>query len=91
MNIHYCYTLRNVILVAVLTIGFSSSALAQTRSFFVDLNSKKATDLGALGGDPSIGPSIANGINDAGQVVGGTPTLATWSSVPSLRALTAQA
>ena len=33
MNIHHCYTLRNLILAAVLTIGFASSALAQTRSF----------------------------------------------------------
>ena len=49
MNIHRCYTLRNLILAAVLTIGFASSALAQTRSFFVDLNSKEATDLGTLG------------------------------------------
>ena len=29
MNIHHCYTLRNLILAAVLTIGFASSALAQ--------------------------------------------------------------
>jgi len=68
MNIHHCYTPRNLILAAVLTIGFASSALAQTqtRSFFVDLNSKEATDLGTLGGNNSQ----AYGINDAGRVVG---------------------
>ncbi len=33
MNIHRCYTLRNLILAAVLTIGFASSALAQTACF----------------------------------------------------------
>jgi len=66
MNIHHCCTLRNLILAAVLTIGFASSALAQTRSFFVDLNSKEATDLGTLGGNNSQ----AYGINDAGRVVG---------------------
>ena len=66
MNIHHCYTLRNLILAAVLTIGFASSALAQARALFVDLNSKEATDLGTLGGNYSY----AYGINDAGQVVG---------------------
>jgi probable HAF family extracellular repeat protein len=69
MNIHNYYTPRNLILAAVLTIGFASSALAQTqeRSFFVDLNSKTATDLGTL---ISGGYSLAYGINDMGRVVG---------------------
>jgi len=67
MHIHHCYTLRNLILAAVLTIGFASSALAQEfPSFIVDLNSKEVTDLGTLGGFGSY----ASGINDAGQVVG---------------------
>ncbi len=85
MNIHHCYTLRNLILAAVLTIGFASSALAQTeRALFVDLNSKEATDLGTLGGDSSY----AYGINDMGQVVG-YPTLPTGRTMPSSRALMA--
>jgi probable HAF family extracellular repeat protein len=67
MNIHHCYTLRNLTLAAVLTIGFASSALAQERALFVDLNSKEATDLGTLAGGYY---SDARGISDAGQVVG---------------------
>jgi probable HAF family extracellular repeat protein len=72
MIIHHCYTLRNLILASVLTIGFASSALAQDRALFVDLNSKEVTKLGTLGG----GYSGASGINDMGQVVGysGTDT-----------------
>jgi len=68
MNIHHCLILRNLILAAVLTIGFASSAVAQTRThgFIVDLNSKEVADLGTLGG----GSIYANGINDMGQVVG---------------------
>jgi len=54
MHIHHCYTLRNLILAAVLTIGFASPALAQVRASIVDLNSKEATDLGTLGGSWSM-------------------------------------
>ncbi len=70
MNIHRCCTLRNLILAAALGIGLTSSALAQTRALFVDLNSKKAIDLGVLGGDYSS----ASGINDMGQVAGYSDT-----------------
>ncbi len=69
MNIHRCYTLCNLVLTAVLGIGFTSSALAQLRerALFVDLTSKEATDLGTLGGKDS---TTASGINDEGQVAG---------------------
>ncbi len=67
MNTRHCYTLHDVVLAAVLTIGFASSAFAlEVSSFIVDLNTKEATNLGSLGGDYSY----ASGINDAGQVVG---------------------
>ena len=88
MNIHRCCTLRNLILAAVLTIGFASSALAQERALFVDLNSKEATDLGTLGGNVN---ATAYGINDAGQVVGLLRLLTTGRPMPSSRALMARA
>jgi probable HAF family extracellular repeat protein len=66
MNIHPCCTPRNLVLAAALTIGFASSALAQDRALFVDLNSKEVTTLGTLGGLHSY----AYGINDAGQMSG---------------------
>jgi probable HAF family extracellular repeat protein len=63
MDIHRCYTPRNLILAAALTIGCASSAFVQQSALFVDLNSKEVTTLGPLG-------SHADGINDMGQVVG---------------------
>ena len=66
MNTDHCYTLRTLILAAVLTIGFASSALAQERALFVDLNSKEATRLGTLGG----GETFATEVEDPGRVVG---------------------
>ena len=77
MNIHRCYTLRNLILAAVLTIGFASSALAQERerALFVDLNTKRITDLGTLGGtdswrlrDQRRGQVVGRSITDNGQL-----------------------
>jgi probable HAF family extracellular repeat protein len=49
-------------------LGFGSHASAQQpqRAYLIDLNSGTATDLGTLYGYPSV----AYGINDAGQVVG---------------------
>jgi uncharacterized membrane protein len=63
MNIQHCYALRELILAAVLTIGFASPGLTQERqrAFFVDLNSKEVSNLGTLGGRESR----AYGINDA--------------------------
>ncbi|WON73913.1 hypothetical protein [Nitrosospira sp. Is2] len=48
MKITHSPKIQSSILAAVLTIGFASSALAQERALFVDLNSKEATDLGTL-------------------------------------------
>jgi probable HAF family extracellular repeat protein len=48
--------------------GFIVHAAAQersSRSYLIDLNSRTATNLGTLGGD-----TFANGVNNAGQVVG---------------------
>lgn len=84
MNIHHYETLRNLILAAVLTIGFACSALAQARALFVDLNSKEATDLGTLGEYFMRD----YGINDDGQVVGAFG-LTTVSSMHLSRALMA--
>ena len=65
MSIRRCDIPRNLILAAVLTIGFASSAFAQyqTHGFFVDLNTKEVAAVGDYGGGPF-------GINDAGQLVG---------------------
>ena len=41
MNIHHCYTLRNLILAAALTIGFASSALAQDVLYSLTLTARK--------------------------------------------------
>jgi hypothetical protein len=85
MHIHRYETLRNLILSAVLTIGFASSALAQGfSSFIVDLNSKEATNLGTLGeGYSTLSESITRGRWQ------GTPRLTTGSIMPSSPALMA--
>ena len=70
MKITRSPTIQSLILAAGLTIGlgFVSPVSAQVRSYIVDSNGKGLTDLGTLGGRASA----AQGINDAGRVVGGS-------------------
>ncbi len=57
---------RNIMLIGVLcTVGPITTVCAQEHSYLIDLNSKKVTDLGTLGGDSGY----AYGINASGQVV----------------------
>src|SRR4051794_13545745 len=72
MKIIRGFKVRGFILAAAFSagLGFGTSASAQERSYLVDLNSKTVTDIGTLGGTGSQ----ANGINDAGQVAGGSYT-----------------
>lgn len=68
MKITRSSAIQSLILAAVLSAGlcFVSPVTAQQHSYIVDLNSKNVTTLGSLG----TGDTIAQGINDAGQVVG---------------------
>jgi probable HAF family extracellular repeat protein len=51
-------------------LGFGTSASAQYHSYLIDVNSKKVTDIGTLGGTGPNDYSAPRGINNAGQVVG---------------------
>jgi len=71
MKIIGSFKVRGFILTAAFFagLGFGTSASAQYRSYLIDLNSKTATEFGALGDAPNSKGATA--INDAGQVVGG--------------------
>jgi probable HAF family extracellular repeat protein len=64
-----CRLIHAAALSVSLGLGFPASANDQ-HSYIIDLNSKKVTDLGTLGG----GNTQARAINDAGQVVGESKT-----------------
>ncbi|SEO37768.1 probable extracellular repeat, HAF family [Nitrosospira multiformis] len=68
MKIICGFKIRGFILASAFSAGlcFGTSASAQVRSYLIDLNSKTATVIGTLGGTFTS----AQGINDAGQVVG---------------------
>lgn len=77
MKIPQSFRLRSSILVAALLggLGFGTHAAAQERTYLIDLDSRTITPLGSLGG----GNTYAASLNDAGQVVGSSPTSDSYS------------
>jgi hypothetical protein len=63
-----CFKVRSLILAVALIggLGLVTHAAAQERAYFIDLNTRTATDLGSLGG----GGTFPRALNDLGQVVG---------------------
>lgn len=74
MMINDCFKVRSFVLIAVLSVGFGSISPAfASPTFIIDVNSKVWTELGSLGiGDFSGAFSGSGGINNQGQVVGGS-------------------
>jgi probable HAF family extracellular repeat protein len=72
MKITHCFKADSVILAAALLAapGFIAHAVAQERAYFIDLNTRTATELGNLGG----GQTRPEALNDSGQVVGSSLT-----------------
>ncbi|SFH42794.1 PEP-CTERM protein-sorting domain-containing protein [Nitrosospira sp. Nsp14] len=68
MKITHCFKASSFILAAALFAGpgFITHAAAQDRAYFIDLNTRTATELGNLEG----GQTRPAALNDAGQVVG---------------------
>jgi probable HAF family extracellular repeat protein len=68
-----CFKVRSLILAAALIggLGLVTHAAAQERAYLIDLNKRTATQLASLGGATS-----PRALNDSGQVVGLSGTLA---------------
>src|SRR5690242_19055334 len=74
MKTIHLFKISRLIQTAILSASliFTSSVFATSySSYLIDLNSRKVTDLGSLGG----GNTQATAINDAGQVVGESRTV----------------
>ncbi|SEN91957.1 PEP-CTERM protein-sorting domain-containing protein [Nitrosospira multiformis] len=69
MIIKDCFNFHGLILAAALVGGLANPAIAQERTYLIDLNSRTATELGSLDRDV-YGLVGSSAMNDAGQIVG---------------------